>query len=264
MIIKEALNLAKKKLYYNENYAFFILSEYLKKDRAWIYLNSDFNIDEKKYFELINRFDNGEPFEYIFNKASFYGFDFKIEKGILIPRYDSEVLLDIVLNVCKDKKNLKILEIGFGSGILSIMLAKKLKVKIVACDINEKALNLAKENAKLHDVDEFIDFRLCDFKNIEENFDFIFSNPPYIKNDYKLDKWVLNEPKNALFGGEKGWEVLEQIILFSKNAKYLACEFGYDQKEILDKILKENNFNAKFYKDDNDIFRAFYAENKEI
>ena len=260
MTIKEALKKAKNILYYNQNYAIYILCEYLQKERSWLFLNENFCINEKEYFDLIHRFDNGEPFEYIFGKAYFYGMDFKIVDGVLIPRYDSEVLLHIVLSLCKKRPNLNILEIGFGSGILSIVLAKKLGVKITACDINEKALDLAIENAKIHKVENLIDFRLCDFKDIKENFDFVFSNPPYIKNDYKLDKWVLKEPKNALFGGEFGWEILQDIVVHFKNIKYLACEFGYDQKEILDKILKENNFKSKFFKDENGFFRAFYAK----
>ncbi|HEH3689066.1 TPA: class I SAM-dependent methyltransferase, partial [Campylobacter jejuni] len=107
--------------------------------------------------------------------------------GILIPRYDSEILLFQILNLCKKNTFNGILEIGFGSGILSIVLAKELGLKITACDINPKALELALENAQLHKVDHLIDFKLCNFKQIKENYDFIFSNPPYIKNSYPID-----------------------------------------------------------------------------
>ncbi|KQI44114.1 SAM-dependent methyltransferase, partial [Campylobacter jejuni CVM 41964] len=121
---------------------------------------------------------------------------------------------------------------------------------------------LALENAKLHKVDHLIDFKLCNFKQIKENYDFIFSNPPYIKNSYPIDIWVQKEPKEALFGGEKGYEILEEIIHFSldKKVKFLACEFGYDQKEILEKILYQNNFIVDFFKDEQDYNRAFIAK----
>jgi len=258
--LRQALNSAKKLLADKESEAVFILCEYLKKDRTWLLLNEDLEFDEKPYFKLINSFHKGEPFEYIFKKANFYGLEFKIEKGVLIPRYDSEILLELCLQELKQKAYNNILEIGFGSGILSIVLAKLLAVKITACDINKKALKIAKDNAKIHKVDHLIKFVLKDFRELRGEFDFIFSNPPYIKNNYKCDKWVKKEPKNALFGGEKGYEFLEEIINFSckKGVKVLACEFGYDQKEFLEKIL-ESNFKSKFFKDERGFDRAFMA-----
>ncbi|EAL6990783.1 peptide chain release factor N(5)-glutamine methyltransferase [Campylobacter jejuni] len=262
MTIKNALMEAKSSLKGYENEAVFILCEYLKKDKAWLFLNQDIQIDHEPYFELIKRFKSGEPFEYIFEKVDFWGLEFKIKKGVLIPRYDSEILLFQILNLCKKNTFNGILEIGFGSGILSIVLAKELGLKITACDINPKALELALENAKLHKVDHLIDFKLCNFKQIKENYDFIFSNPPYIKNSYPIDIWVQKEPKEALFCGEKGYEILEEIIHFSldKKVKFLACEFGYDQKEILEKILYQNNFIVDFFKDEQGYNRAFVAK----
>ncbi|MBK1971831.1 HemK/PrmC family methyltransferase [Campylobacter sp. TTU_617] len=262
MRIKQALNLAKESLKDHKNEAVFILCEYLKKDKIWLYLNEELEFDEKPYFDLISRFKKGEPFEYIFKKAYFYNLEFYVENGVLIPRYDSEILLVKLIDLCKKNNFKNILEIGFGSGILSIILAKELSLKITACDISAKALEIAKKNAKIHKVDHLIDFILCDFRDLKYNkFDLIFSNPPYIKNDYKLDKWVLNEPKEALFGGEKGYEILEEIIKFSfsNNVKYLACEFGYDQKEILQEILNKNFYQSQFFKDERGFNRAFWA-----
>ncbi len=262
MTIKNALIEAKSRLEKHENEALFILCEYLKKDRTWIFLNQDLEFDSKPYFELIKRFQSGEPFEYIFEKTDFWGLEFKVKKGVLIPRYDSEILLSQVLKICKNNNFKNILEIGFGSGILSIVLAKELGIKITACDINPKALQLALENAKLHKVEHLIDFKLCDFKQIKESYDFIFSNPPYIQNSYPIDLWVQNEPKEALFGGEKGYEILEEIITFSfeRKVKFLACEFGYDQKAILKQILYQKNFQAKFFQDEQGYDRAFVAQ----
>ncbi|TXE78899.1 peptide chain release factor N(5)-glutamine methyltransferase [Campylobacter peloridis] len=261
--IKEALKQAYAKDPTHKEHMLFILCELLQKDKAWIFLNSDFQINEKIFFDYVDKFLNGEPFEYLFKKTQFYGFDFFIEKGVLIPRFDSEILLEKCLEILNTNSFKNILEIGFGSGILSISLAKLKQIHIQACDINPKALKLAKKNAQLHNVLNLVDFKLCDFKNIQGNFDFIFSNPPYIKNDYPLDKWVKNEPHSALFGGDKGWEILHEIILFAKakNTKILACEFGYDQKDILQDILEKNNFRAFFYKDYNNFDRAFVAYN---
>ncbi|EAI6441597.1 peptide chain release factor N(5)-glutamine methyltransferase, partial [Campylobacter coli] len=102
MTIKNALIEAKTRLEKHENEALFILCEYLKKDRTWIFLNQDLEFDSKPYFELIKRFQSGEPFEYIFEKADFWGLEFKVKKGVLIPRYDSEILLSQVLKICKN------------------------------------------------------------------------------------------------------------------------------------------------------------------
>ncbi|WP_414016929.1 peptide chain release factor N(5)-glutamine methyltransferase [Campylobacter armoricus] len=263
MSINKALQQAYAKDPTHKEYMLFILCELLQKDKAWIFLNPEFHIDEKKFFDYIDRFLNGEPFEYLFKKTQFYGLDFFAEKGVLIPRFDSEILLEKCLEILNHHSFKNILEIGFGSGILSICLAKIKQIFIQACDINPKALKLAKKNADFHNVSNLINFQLCDFKNIQGNFDFIFSNPPYIKSTYPLDKWVQNEPHNALFGGDNGWEILHEIILFAKNqkTKVLACEFGYDQKEILQELLEKNNFKAKFYKDYNNFDRAFVAWN---
>ncbi|TEY00909.1 HemK/PrmC family methyltransferase [Campylobacter sp. US33a] len=261
MTIKQALILAKDTLLEHKNEALFILCEHLQKDRAWLFLNENLEFDEKPYFKLIKRFQNGEPFEYIFKKANFWGLEFYIEKGVLIPRYDSEILLTHLISTCQKHSYKNILEIGFGSGILSIVLAKTLHLKIQACDINPLALQIAKKNAKIHKVDHLIDFTLCDFKDLKGNFDLIFSNPPYIKNDYKLDIWVQNEPKEALFGGVKGYEILEQIIHFSSRtkAKTLACEFGYNQKEILSQLLQDKFSHISFFQDEQGFDRAFIA-----
>ena len=258
MTIKQALKEAG--LIIGKKEAIFILCEFLKKDRARLLLDENLDFDERAFFKLVERFNKGEAFEYIFKKAFFYGYDFYVEKGVLIPRYDSEILLKLLLKLCKEKKPKKILEIGFGSGILSIVLAKELKIKIKACDISKKALSVANKNAKTHGVCQLVDFVLSDFKNLDNDFELIFSNPPYIAKDYPLDKWLKTEPKRALFGGKNGYELLERIIKFSKNSKFLLCECGYDQKEILSKILKENGYQSTFYKDESGYDRAFIAQ----
>ncbi|TXE88990.1 peptide chain release factor N(5)-glutamine methyltransferase [Campylobacter volucris] len=265
MQIQKALNLAYQKDPSQKEYIVFILCELLQKDKAWIFLNSDFLIDEGIFFAFVDRFLDGEPFEYIFKKTNFYGLDFFVEKGVLIPRFDSEILLEQCIKILNTNNFKNILEIGFGSGILSITLAKLQNIFIQACDINPLALELAITNAKYHKVLKNIDFQLCDFQNLKNNYDFIFSNPPYIKNDYPLDKWVKNEPHNALYGGEKGWEILEKIIIFAKEkqCKILACEFGFDQKEILNQILNFYKFKCEFFTDYNGFDRTFVAYNLE-
>ena len=262
MKVKDALEEIKKNDKSLKNELVFILCECLSKDKAWLYLNLDYDFDESFYRTCLDKFLKDKlAFEYIFNKVSFYGLDFKIEEGVLIPRFDSEILLNLCLKELCVNSYKNILEIGFGSGVLSIVLALKLALKISACDINEKALHVALQNAKLHKVEHLLDFKLSSYDKLNCEYDFIFSNPPYIASTYPLDAYVKNEPSSALIGGDKGYEFLQNLISFAKErkAKCLACEFGYDQKEILEDILKQNGFKATFYKDLQGYDRAFIA-----
>ena len=149
------------------------------------------------------------------------------------------------------------------------MLALLIKdIKIIAVDINEKALALAKENAIKHGVEDKIEFRLSNlYENVNEtNIDLTISNPPYIANDYKLPENVKFEPSNALFGGNVGDELLKDIIdqTNEKNIEYLLCEMGYDQKKPLTNYLE--NFSTKsftFYQDYEKFDRGFTIQFKK-
>lgn len=219
----------------------------------------------EKLLNMIDQRSKDYPFEYIVGKASFYSEEFLTADGVLIPRPDTELLIDEVLkNVHEIKSDpVKIVEIGVGSGIVSVMLAKQIpNVKILALDINEKALALAKQNAKKHGVEDIIEFRYSDLLNeVDEKFDICVSNPPYIAADYKLPKNVEFEPSNALFGGEVGDELLKDIIdqAKEKNIDFITCEMGFDQKAPLTRYINEN-YNYKelyFYKDYSGFDRGF-------
>ncbi|NLK66766.1 MAG: peptide chain release factor N(5)-glutamine methyltransferase [Campylobacteraceae bacterium] len=235
-------------------------------DDTKLLLSLNEELDKKSSFLLlVLRHTKGEPLEYITNKASFLDMEFYVEHGVLIPRFETEILVEKVIEVASRFENLRVCEIGVGSGIISISLKKALpNAEITATDISDTALKVAKINAKKFNADiKLVKCSLLD--DVEGNFDIIVSNPPYIKDSYELDKWVLNEPKEALFGGKKGHEILEEIIkLASKRAKVLACEIGYDQKEVLSKILKKQGFEYVFYKDLAGFDRGFVASKMEL
>lgn len=239
---------------------------YTKLSFEEIFLNSNKSLDgEDVYIDLVKRYANGEPLEYITESCEFYGLKFHVKKGVLIPRFETEILIQKALNLLSNLNSPRICEIGFGSGIISIILAKNIKnANIVATDISKTALEVANKNAKMHGVNvEFINTSFLD--NISGEFDLIISNPPYISNSYKLDKWVLNEPKEALFGGEVGDEILHKIIEISVNrAKFLACEIGYDQKTSIEQKLKECGFQVEFYKDLAGFDRVFLARSENV
>ena len=243
----------------------------LDKNTIWLHLNYEKEFEkEKELATLVKKRATNYPLEYIIEKASFYGEMFIVKPGVLIPRPETEILVENAVEILKDKKEeIKVLEIGTGSGIISVMLALLIpNIKIIAVDINEKALELAKQNAIKHGVENRIDFRLSNlYENVNENDIFLcISNPPYIANDYKLPPNVKYEPSNALFGGVVGDELLKDIIKQTNEKKipYLLCEMGYDQKAPLENYFKEFNVEFySFYKDYESFDRGFTLKFKK-
>ena len=246
-----------------------LLMRHLGVKIEWIFLNLTRELEDAEgFFALAKRFANHEPLEYITGEAGFYGLTFNVKKGVLIPRPETEILveksLEILSNLPAQKGSPLVAEIGAGSGIISICLALNSNAKIIASDISDDALNLARENAAKFGVEDRIRFVKCAYLDqICGQFDLLVSNPPYIAQDYELDKFVLNEPHEALFGGAKGDEILKNIVLLARNrgVKYLACEMGYDQKASLESMLELSGFEAEFYRDLAGFDRGFVARN---
>lgn len=240
-----------------------LLAFYLQKNQLWLITHDDEEVVDEDFFLLIKRRLKNEPIEYITNQATFYSEDFYINSNVLIPRPETEILVDLVVSTCKGIKRPTIVEIGTGSGIISIMLAKLLPNAILkAVDISEDALHVAKLNAKKHGVETKIEFILSDLlDNLKDkNFDMLVSNPPYIANDEPLHVGLSYEPSLALYGGKVGAEILEEIIDLAKirKASYLACEMGYDQKEYITSIVAPKK--AQFYKDLAGLDRGFMID----
>ena len=237
----------------------------LEKNTIWLHLNYNVEFEkEKELAILVKKRATNYPLEYIINKASFYGEMFKVKEGVLIPRPETEILVENAVEILKDiKQPIKVLEIGTGSGIISVMLAMLIEnIEIIAVDINEKAIELALQNAIKHGVENKIEFRLSNlYENVNETDIFMtISNPPYIANNYILPTNVKYEPSNALFGGVVGDELLKDIIKGTdeKNIPYLLCEMGYDQKAPLENYFKEFNVASySFYKDYESFDRGF-------
>jgi release factor glutamine methyltransferase len=238
----------------------------LNKNIIWLHLNDNkiaTKETEKKLKELVQKRSTSYPLEYLIQQVSFYGEIFKIRENILIPRPETEILVEKAEFILKDIAKPKVVEIGVGSGVISIMLALLIdNIEIIAVDINEDALNLAKQNAIKHKVEHkitFIKSNLFDNINVE-NYNMCISNPPYIALDFKLPINVQYEPSNALFGGIVGDELIKQIIKLTvkNNIDYLACEIGYDQKNTLSNFLDKYNYKSKdFYQDLENLDRGF-------
>ena len=216
------------------------------------------------------------PIQYLTNSQEFMGFNFYVDKNVLIPQPDTEILVENVISIIKNlqkscQKEITVLDLCTGSGIIGVCLKKHLQnVNVLSSDISSNALEIAKKNANLQNVK--IDFIKSDlFENIDEKFDVIVSNPPYIKTDKinELSKEVKNEPRLALDGGQDGLDFYRRIIKESTNffrkTGYLALEIGYDQKEAVENLFKNFKYKEiKIFKDLSDIERVIIGKYENI
>jgi release factor glutamine methyltransferase len=233
-----------------------LLMAYLKKDELWLLSSQQEEIVvDEVLFEWLERRSANEPFEYIVNRVSFYSEEFYIDSGALIPRPETELLIDEVLKNIADKAaKFTLVEVGVGSGIISIMLAKKLpNARIIAVDISPKALVVAQKNIARFDLGDRIELREGSLlEPVDEKIDYLVSNPPYIANDATLESNLSYEPQNALFGGSVGDEIIQKLLdeVLKQKIKFFSCEMGYDQQDKIRSYLKDKNFESlKFYKD---------------
>jgi release factor glutamine methyltransferase len=266
MTIKRVLQWAREQLVNCERPQYeaeLLLAYLLKRDRNYLFTNENKTIDIKEYEKLVKRRQRDEPYEYIVGEASFYDVMLKVQKGVLIPRPETEILIDIVADIIKKENIVRIAEIGVGSGAISIALCRKFPhLKSIATDISEEALKVAEQNIKKYKLQEqifLLKSNLID--EITDNVELIVSNPPYIAEDFLLEPNVVDyEPKEALFGGKRGDEMLRQIILDVKTRgiKWLACEMGYDQKAYIQEFVNEVGVKSiEFYKDLAGLDRGF-------
>ena len=233
-----------------------LLQKALGVDRLYILLNldNDLSEDEEKTFnKFIEERLNNRPIAYIVGNREFMGLDFYVQEGVLIPRPDTEVLVEEVIEIAKDKGQIEILDIGAGSGAITVSLAKYLEnAKLTSVDISEIALEIAKKNAISNNVEDRINFVKSDlFSSLNKNqkFDIIVSNPPYIKREVidTLDKQVKDfEPYNALEGGIDGLDFYRAITTqakdYLKEGGVLAYEVGHDQSEDVSKLMEMDGY----------------------
>ena len=233
-----------------------LLQKVLGVDRLYILLNLErvLSEDEEQLFnKFINERLNNRPIAYIVGNREFMGLDFFVKEGVLIPRPDTEVLVEEVIKLAKKKDAKNILDIGTGSGAITVSLAKYLEnVKVTSVDISDIALEIGKRNAISNEVNDRINFVKSDlFTNIdkETKFDIIVSNPPYIKREVidTLDKQVKDyEPYNALEGGVDGLDFYRAITKQAKNylkkGGILAYEVGHDQSEDVSKLMEIDGY----------------------
>ncbi len=224
-----------------------------------IQLNEEINKDIcNKAIKDAKRVIEGEPIQYVLGKQEFYGLEFHVDENVLIPRPETELLVEEVIKLLPDRKA-RLIDLGTGSGAIAISVANAIDdIKITAIDISQKALTIAKKNAALNKVFEKIEFCESDlFSKIEgENYDGIVSNPPYVTSleMNSLEKNVKREPFIALYGGEDGLYFYKKIAgegyKLLRPGGFLALEIGFKQGESVKRLLKQAGFSNIYVLED--------------
>ncbi|MDF1879214.1 peptide chain release factor N(5)-glutamine methyltransferase [Sulfurimonas sp. SAG-AH-194-C20] len=241
-----------------------LLMAHLDKDELWLITHQSTEVeDTQDLFQWVKRRVKNEPFEYITNRVSFYSEEFFIKEGALIPRPETELLIDEVFKTYEDKNtNITFVEVGIGSGIISIILARHyVNARFIAVDISQDALDIAKVNIEKFGLSSRIELRLGSLlEPISEKVDYLVSNPPYIENGVSLESNLDYEPQNALFGGEVGDEIIKELLgeVLKQKIKFFTCEMGYDQQDKIRLYLENKNIHSlEFYKDYSSFDRGF-------
>ena len=261
MLVNEAIAFAEQELKRSNNLnsrldSEILVSHLINIPRESIYSRLKENLPSNKTEELqnlVSRRVKKEPIAYILNNKEFWSTNFYVDRSVLIPRPETEVLIDLILSQISNKNNyLNILDIGTGSGCILVSLLKELtKAKGIGIDKSSKAIAVAKKNSTSQHVDSRSSFKNINLENIkfDKKFDLIVSNPPYLP-DVSLKNLNLDiklyEPKIALQGGVQGVDFLYKIIVLAskilKTNGLLALEIGDNQFHILAKQLKKNRF----------------------
>ena len=231
-----------------------LLSKIIKKNRQYLILNSNEELKKeniKSFDYLVKRRKKGEPIAYLINKKEFWKQNFYINQNVLIPRPDTETLVEETLKLFNVNSKLNMLDIGTGSGCILLSILKERRNFFgTGIDISKKAINVARFNAKMHQLSNRVKFYNSDVdKFLIGKYDLILSNPPYIRRqDLKYLEIDIKgfEPKLALDGGKDGFSKITKVIsktstLLKRNGRFIL-EIGFGQKKKILSILKQNNF----------------------
>ena len=255
-----------------------IFSKLLNVDMAMLFSKYNNIVDESiidKLKSILKKIvEKRIPIQYIFNEQNFYGYNFYVDKNVLIPRMDTETVVEKALELISNIEKPLVLDIGTGSGAIAITIGLENKEgKILAVDISENALKVAKKNSELLEVENVKFIHSDIFDNVEfKNFDLIVSNPPYISRDemeYMGEDVILNEPENALFAENDGLYFYEKISSqakeYMKNGAYILFEVGFKQGEKVKEIMEFYGFkDVEIGKDLTGNNRFVYGMKKEV
>jgi release factor glutamine methyltransferase len=223
-----------------------LLSFVLNKNKEFFYTHPEYKLNfwqNLKYQKLIKKRTTHYPVAYILGYKEFYGLKFKVNKDVLIPRPETELLVQKTLNLANTKNN--IAEIGTGSGCIPISLVKNGFSNIIATDISLKAFKIAQQNAKLHQVEDNVKFIRGDLLEPLQNkkIDVLIANLPYLSNNYHKESSIKHEPNLALYSGEDGLDdyrkLFKQIYKLRYQPKYVLIELNPEQIQLLSPYIKK-------------------------
>lgn len=245
-----------------------LLGEALGKERVWLHTHDKESLPleaQERFEALLQRRAQGEPLEYILGRVSFYSREFYIAKGALIPRPETEILIDLASKLITERNITRVAEVGVGSGIIACTLALlHPQVRFEASDISPEALRIARKNrARLGLEDRVILREGSLLEPLEGEFELLLSNPPYIAANTPLPKPLAYEPASALFGGERGSEILEALLAEAprRAIPLFIAEMGFDQREPIARFMEHRPHRSlRFYKDLSGLDRGFIVE----
>lgn len=274
MTYREAYEKGKRLIDSDEasNEALILLEYLMNTERSDLFSHPEREVDEEtflKFAGLIDRRNSGEPVQYITGKTYFFGLEFYCNRNVLIPRFDTEILVEEAIK--RSPKGAKVLDLCTGSGIIALCVKHEREdLSVTGSDISEEALKVASKNKDNLSLD--VSFVQSDmFENIDSGYDVLLSNPPYIRKEVieGLDVKVKDyEPYSALCGGEDGLDfyriIAEESRKYMKNNSLLMVEIGFDQGEEVKELFLENGFDdIEIIKDLNGLNRVVVAHLKQ-
>jgi len=220
--------------------ALILIALVLGKSREYVLSHQELECPNDA-IELLEKRLTGYPLQYIVGNVEFYGRQFIVQEGVLIPRWETEGLVELAIEYIKNYNIKKVAEIGLGSGVISVTLAIETGAFVLGTDISPKALEVSYENAKRHGVEHLVSFRLGNylepFEDILDNIEMVISNPPYVKQGFCVQRELLYEPPESLFAGEDGLIFYREFFnRYNIKGKIVIMEIGEDQGESLHKI----------------------------
>ncbi len=240
-----------------------LLADHLGCERSMLLLRDREEIEDAgSFWQKIQRRQKHEPLEYITGRAGFYGEEFFVAPGVLIPRPETEILVEEAAAMIRSRDASRIVEIGVGSGAVSVSLARLFpELEIVATDISSEALTVAGENLRRFGLEDRIELRQGSLLDpVPESVELIVSNPPYVPEGTPLEPNVADyEPHRALFAPGDGTELLRRIVLLGRERHVpVLCEMGYDQRAAMESFFRDEGIeNYRFYRDLAGLDRGF-------
>jgi release factor glutamine methyltransferase len=256
-----------------------LLAHAFGRDRTFIIAHAGDALNEEQfetYQSLIERRAGGEPLQYITGNQQFYKLDFLVTPAVLIPRSETELIVEAALELLGDDRAVRIADIGTGSGCLAIsLLHERPRARAVAIDVSPAALRIAQRNAARHGVADRLDLlgsdtlSALDAAHVERCFDLIVSNPPYVSEDEMktLQREVRHEPRTALAAGTDGLSIIRRLLHearpFLRSGGHLVFEIGFGQSEAIEQLIDRHVWNLLERREDlQGIPRTFVLQKK--